>query len=228
MSVSITWHGHSTFTVDVDGIKLLVDPYFDDNPSAIVAARDVQADYILLTHGHFDHVTDALPIALRTGAKVIANFEIVHWVTGKGYANCHGQHIGGGCAHDCGHVKFTPALHGSMLPDGSYGGMPVGLLLTVGGKRIYISGDTGLFSDMALIGEAGLDVAVVCIGDNFTMGPEDSVRALQYLKPKYAIPCHYNTWPLIAVDVELWARQVAENTGSRPVVLEVESSFVVP
>lgn len=228
MSVSITWHGHSTFTVDVDGLKLLVDPFFDDNPAAKVSAESVEADFILLTHGHFDHVTDALPVARRTGAKVIANFEIVNWVTGKGYENCHGQHIGGGCLHDCGHVKFTPALHGSMLPDGSDGGMPAGFLLTVGGKKIYISGDTGLFSDMALIGEAGLDVAVLCIGDNFTMGPDDSVRALQYLKAKAAIPCHYNTWPLIAVDAEAWARQVAEKTGSRPVVLEVEGTFVVP
>ena len=227
MSVSITWHGHSTFTIDVDGTKLLIDPFLDDNPTAQIAASDAAADYVLLTHGHGDHVADALPIAARTGAQVIANFEIVQWITAKGHENAHPQHIGGGYNHAFGHLKLTPALHGSMLPDGSNGGNPAGFLLTVAGKRIYISGDTALFSDMALIGEAGLDVAIVCIGDNFTMGPEDSLRALRYLQPKVAIPCHYNTWPLIAVDVAAWAEQVAAMTDCQPLVLGVEEKYVV-
>ncbi len=227
MTVSVTWHGHSTFTIDVNGTKIVVDPYFDDNPSAKIKAADVEADVILLTHGHGDHIADALPIAKRTGAKLIANFEIVGWISGQGHENCHPQHLGGGFQHDFGHVKMTPALHGSGLPDGSYGGMPGGFLLTLEGKRIYISGDTALFSDMALIGADGLDLAILCIGDNFTMGPDDALLSLEYLNTKTVIPCHYNTWPLIAVDVEAWAEKVKANTAVLPVILNVEESYTV-
>lgn len=227
MSVSVTWHGHSTFTLDVNGTKILIDPYFDDNPSATKKADEVEADVILLTHGHSDHVADTLSIAKRTGAKVIANFEIVGWVSGQGHENCHPQHIGGGWQHDFGHVKMTPALHGSGLPDGSYGGMPGGFLLTLEGKKIYVSGDTALFSDMALIGADGLDLAILCVGDNFTMGPQDALLSLEYLNPKAVIPCHYNTWPLIAVDIDGWAEQVKANTAVSPVVLGVEESYTV-
>ena len=227
MTISVTWHGHATFTIDVNGTKIVVDPYFDDNPSAKVKADEVEADVILLTHGHGDHVADALPIAKRTGAKLISNFEIVGWISGQGHENCHPQHIGGGFQHDFGHVKMTPALHGSGLPDGSYGGMPGGFLLTIEGKKIYISGDTALFSDMALIAPDGLDLAILCIGDNFTMGPDDALLALEYLNTKAVIPCHYNTWPLIAVDVEAWAEKVKANTAVSPVILNVEESYTV-
>ena len=227
MTISVTWHGHATFTIDVNGTKIVVDPYFDDNPTAKVKADEVEADVILLTHGHGDHVADALPIAKRTGAKLISNFEIVGWVSGQGHENCHPQHIGGGFQHDFGHVKMTPALHGSGLPDGSYGGMPGGFLLTIEGKKIYISGDTALFSDMALIAPDGLDLAILCIGDNFTMGPDDALLALEYLNTKAVIPCHYNTWPLIAVDVEAWAEKVKANTAVSPIILNVEESYTV-
>lgn len=227
MTVKITWHGHSTFSLDIDGTRLVVDPFLDNNSTAQVKAADLTADYVLLTHGHGDHVSDALPIAQRTGAQIIANFEIVNWLNSKGYENTHPQHIGGGFNHAFGRLKFTPALHGSGLPDGSYGGNPAGFLLTAGGKNIYISGDTALFSDMALIGEAGLDVAIVCIGDNFTMGPEDSIRAIQFLQPKVAIPCHYNTWPIIEVDVDAWARRVAAETDARPEVMRIEGVYTV-
>ena len=227
MTVSVTMHGHATLTVDVNGTKLLVDPFLDDNPSAKIKAADVEADVILLTHGHGDHVADALAIATRTGAKVIANFEIVGWLNGLGYENCHPQHIGGGYQHDFGHVKMTIAFHGSGLPDGSYGGMPGGFLLTVDGKRIYISGDTALYSDMALLGVDGLDLAVLCIGDNFTMGPDDALLALEYLYPKAVIPYHYNTWPLIEVDVDAWAKRVKENTAVTPIILNAEESYTL-
>jgi L-ascorbate metabolism protein UlaG (beta-lactamase superfamily) len=227
MTVKITWHSHSTYTLDIDGTKLVIDPFLDDNPTAKVKAADLAADFVLLTHGHGDHVADALPIATRTGAQVIANFEIANWVNAQGHENTHPQHIGGGWNHAFGRLKFTPALHGSGLPDGSYGGNPAGFLLSAGGKNIYISGDTALFSDMSLIGEAGLDVAIVCIGDNFTMGPDDSIRAIQFLQPKVVIPCHYNTWPLIAVDVEAWARRVAAETDARPEVMAIEGTYSV-
>jgi L-ascorbate metabolism protein UlaG (beta-lactamase superfamily) len=227
MTVKITWHSHSTYTLDIDGTKLVIDPFLDDNPTAKVKAADLAADFVLLTHGHGDHVADALPIATRTGAQVIANFEIANWVNAQGHENTHPQHIGGGWNHAFGRLKFTPALHGSGLPDGSYGGNPAGFLLSAGGKNIYISGDTALFSDMSLIGEAGLDVAIVCIGDNFTMGPDDSIRAIQFLQPKVVIPCHYNTWPLIAVDVEAWARRVAAETDARPEVMAIEGTYSI-
>jgi L-ascorbate metabolism protein UlaG (beta-lactamase superfamily) len=228
MSVSIRWHGHSTFSIDVDGTKLVVDPFFDDNPVAKVKAASVPADYILLTHGHGDHTADALPMARRTGATLISNFEIVNWVNAHGHDKTHGQHIGGGFQHPFGHVKMTIAFHGSSFPDGTYAGMPGGFLLTIGGKKVYVAGDTAVYSDMALIGRAGLDVAVLPIGDNFTMGPEDSLLALEYLQPKVVIPCHYNTWGFIMVDVEAWAASVRQRTQAKPVVLAVEESFTVP
>ena len=228
MSITITAHGHATFTLDVNGTKLVVDPFFADNsPVAKKRADQVEADFILVTHGHGDHIADAVPLAKHTGAKVIANFEIVNWLNNQGIENTHAQHVGGGFNHEFGRVKFTTALHGSGLPDGSYGGMPAGFLLTLENKNIYIAGDTGLFSDMALIGAAGLDVAIIPIGDNFTMGPDDAILALDYLKPKVVIPCHYNTWPPIEVDVEAWAERVENETSSQPVILGVEESHTV-
>lgn len=228
MSISITWHGHATFTLDIDGSKVIVDPFFaGNNPVAKTSATDVAADFILQTHGHADHIADTVGLAQRTGALVIGNFEICNWISGQGHDNCHAMNTGGGYSFPFGHVKMTPALHSSGLPDGSYGGDPGGYVVTAGGKRIYIAGDTALFSDMSLIGRLGLDVALVPIGDNFTMGPDDSLLALDYLKPKVVIPCHYNTWPPIAVDVEAWARRASVETEARPQVLAVDESFTM-
>jgi L-ascorbate metabolism protein UlaG (beta-lactamase superfamily) len=227
MTVSITWHGHATLSLNVDGTKLVIDPFFDGNPAAKTKAADVAADYILLTHGHGDHIADALPIAHRTGATIIANFEICNWINAQGYEKVHSQSIGGGFNHPFGRVKMTQAIHGSALPDGSYGGMPGGFLLTVGGKKIYIAGDTALFSDMALIGAAGLDLAVLPIGDNYTMGPDDSLIALEYLNTTAVIPVHYNTWPLIAVDVAAWAEQVTANSTVRPIVPAIDEVVIL-
>ena len=227
MSIGITWHGHGTVSFDVDGARVLVDPFFTDNPAALVKAADVEADYILLTHGHGDHVADAVSIAMRCDSLVIANFEICNWIAAQGHEKVHGQHIGGAFQHPFGHVKLTIAFHGSALPDGSYGGMPAGFLLSVGGKKVYVAGDTALYSDMQLTGKAGLDLAVLPIGDNYTMGLDDAFQAVRFLEPAVVVPYHYNTWPLIAQDVDGWARRVDGETESRVVVLGVEESYTL-
>jgi L-ascorbate metabolism protein UlaG (beta-lactamase superfamily) len=227
MSVTVTWYGHSTLGLDIDGTKVLVDPYFSDNPACTTSAEDVDADYILLTHGHGDHVGDTMSIAKRTNALVISNFEICNWVAAQGHENVHAQHIGGGFQHPFGHVKLTLAFHGSGLPDGSYGGMAGGLLLTVDGKNIYIAGDTALFSDMQLIGQSGLDLAILPVGDNYTMGPDDALQAVKFLEPKVVIPYHFNTWPAISQNCAEWAGRVRQETDTQAVVLEVNDSYTV-
>ncbi len=226
MTVSITWHGHATFSLDIAGTKIVVDPFFaGNNPAAKTAVADVAADYILQTHGHGDHIADTLTLAKRTGAQVICNFEIMNWISSHGHENCHAMNTGGGYNFPFGRVKMTPALHSSGLPDGTYGGDPGGYLLTVSGLRLYIAGDTALFSDMVMIGADGLDLAILPIGDNYTMGPDDSLLALEYLNPKVVVPCHYNTWPVIAVDAEDWANQVRANTSTKPIIPAIDEPF---
>jgi len=169
---------------------------------------------------------DAVAIAKRTRATVIANFEICNWLQAHG-VQTHAQHIGGGFLHPFGYVKLTLALHGSALPDGSYGGNPVGFLLTAEGKKIYCAGDTGLFGDMALIGEEGVELAALPIGDNFTMGPDDALKAVKLLTPKHVIPVHFGTWELIAQDPNAWARRVEAETGAKAHVLKPGGSFTL-
>jgi L-ascorbate metabolism protein UlaG (beta-lactamase superfamily) len=227
MTVKVTWHGHATLSLDVNGQIVLVDPFFSGNPAAKITADDVAADYILITHAHGDHMADALPIAKRTGALVISNFEIANWFAAHGHENVHGQHIGGGYHHPIGYIKLTIAFHGSTFPDGSNGGNPCGFLLNVDNKRIYIAGDTAVYSDMALNGRYGLDLAVLPIGDNFTMGPDDALLAAGFLKAKTVIPYHYNTWPPIEQDCQTWSAQVRAETDSEVVVLEVEGTYTL-
>lgn len=229
MGITITWHGHATYSLDVNGTKIMVDPFLKGNsPVAVKTADEVgEFDYILLTHGHGDHIADALPIAQRTGATIIANFEIVGWLNGQGYEKTHPQHIGGGFKHPFGYLKMTPALHGSGLPDGSYGGNPGGFMLKTGEQNIYIAGDTALFSDMKLIGDHGIDLAILPIGDNFTMGPDDAILATRFLRPKQVIPCHYNTFGWIMQDPNAWAERVKTETDAEPIVLEIEGSHSI-
>jgi len=221
-----TWYGHATLGLETDGHKLLIDPFFTDNPSATITADETDASFILVSHGHGDHVGDTIPIAKRTGATVISNFEIASWFSTQGVENVHPQHLGGGFHHPFGYLKLTLALHGSALPDGSYGGNPAGFLLTTNdGKKIYMAQDTGLFGDMQLIGDEGIDLAILPIGDNFTMGPADALKAVKFLRPKVVIPIHYNTWDLIAQNPVSWADEVQEETQAKVVILAAGESF---
>jgi L-ascorbate metabolism protein UlaG (beta-lactamase superfamily) len=226
MATKFTWHGHATLGLETDNFKIVIDPFFSGNPAATLAADKVKADFLLVSHGHGDHVGDSIPIAKRTGAMLISNFEIAEWFEKQGMEKVHGQHIGGGFKHPFGYLKLTLALHGSALPDGSYGGNPCGFLLTTNdGKKLYFAQDTGLFGDMKLIGEEGLDLAVIPIGDNYTMGPDDALRAVKMLQPKVVIPIHYNTWELLAQDAQAWAERVHKETKTKAVILKPGGSY---
>ena len=231
MKTQITWHGHAALGIATGGKHLLIDPFFTGNPAAAAQPGTLAADYILISHGHGDHIGDAIDIARRTGAMIISNFEICSWCQDKhGIANVHAQHIGGGFNYDFGRVKLTPAWHGSALPDGSNGGNPAGFLIYLAdGKKIYDAADTGLFGDMQLIREEKIDLALLPIGDNYTMGPDDALRAVKLIKPKVVIPIHYNTFDLIAQDAGKWARRVKTATQGKTkvVVLKPGESYAL-
>lgn len=224
----LTYHGHSCFTVETAGARLIIDPFLTGNPAAKLTADAVSCDYILVSHGHEDHTGDALALAQRCGATIIANFEIAEYYAAKG-AKTHGMNPGGGYTFPFGRVKLTLAHHTSSLEAGLnpiYMGTPCGILVQADGNTLYHAGDTALFMDMQLIGRAGLDVALIPIGDNYTMGPEDAVTALDFLRPKVAVPMHYNTWPIIAQDPAAFAAR-ALHSGHMVNVLASGQSLLV-
>ena len=197
---------------------VLLDPFLDESPTAPVKAADVEADYILVSHGHFDHVADVAAIANRTGATVVANFEISQWLANKHQVarSTVGMNLGGPVPLPFGTVKMTVAWHSSQLPDGSDGGNPGGFLLTLADGTIYFACDTALFSDMRLIGRRGVDLAVLPIGDLFTMGPDDSVEAVKLIEPE---SCDPQPLQYVAPDRTgraAWAEQVREKTSAEP------------
>ncbi len=209
----LTFYGHATFGLETDnGTTLVIDPFFGDNPACGVSVDDVAADFILLTHGHYDHVADAIPLSEKTGATIIASFEIATYMEGKGRP-VSPQHIGGGVDYPFGYVKMTPALHGGKLdlPGGeAFTTVPGGFLINLAsGQRLYHAGDTSLLTDMQLL-QGMVDVAVLPIGDRFTMGPADAVRAVDFIAPRVVIPCHYNTWPPIEQDAGAFAAAVGD------------------
>jgi len=210
---TLTFHGHATFSIETDdGTHLVIDPFFTDNPVFEGSVDDIPADFILLTHGHYDHVADVVPLAERTGATVIASFEIATYLENQGLA-ASPQHIGGGVRYPFGYVKMTAALHGGMvaLPGAEgFTTVPAGLLINLNsGQRFHHAGDTALLTDMQLL-KGKVDVAVLPIGDRFTMGPEDAVTAVDFIEPKVVIPCHYDTWPPIEQDGAGFAAAVGD------------------
>jgi L-ascorbate metabolism protein UlaG (beta-lactamase superfamily) len=222
MSAIITWFGHNAWSIETGGKVVLLDPFLNDSPTSPVKADELKADCILLSHGHGDHLGDTVAIAKRTGAPILTNFEVGQWLKKQGLADekVIGMNPGGGIEQPFGHVKFTLAYHSSSMPDGTYGGVPGGFLLKLGAARVYFACDTAAFLDMKMIGAAGLDLAVLPIGDLYTMGPEDSVEAIKLLHPKRVAPCHYNTWPPIQQDAAAWADQVRSRTTAEPIVLQ--------
>lgn len=214
--MKLSYYGHSCFGVELaDGTHLLFDPFITANELAKgVDIERIPADYVLLTHGHFDHMADAEAILKRTGAKLIANFEIVSWYGGKGIENAHPLNAGGAFHFPFGRVKGVNAIHSSVLPDGTYGGGPMGFVVEAGGAAFYVSGDTALHMDMKLIGEhyPSLEFAVMCIGDNFTMGAEDAAIAANWTNARTVVGVHYDTFPPIKID-KTAARQAFAQKG---------------
>ena len=222
----MNWLGHGGWSIETAGHTILLDPFLTDCPTALEKAESIAADFILVSHGHFDHIADVPAIAKRTGAQVIAIFEIAQWLEkNHQIQGSIGMNIGGAVNLPFGRVKMTPALHSSQLPDGSYGGQPAGFLLTIEQQNLYFACDTGLFSDMKLIGAEGLALAVLPIGDLFTMGIEDSVVATQWLNPKKVAPAHFGTWPPIAQDAETWAAMIQEKTSAQSLLPTIGIAF---
>lgn len=226
MTVKLTYHGHAAWEVHVPGARVWIDPFLTGNPTADVDAADVAADYIILSHAHHDHLGDTEAIASRTGATVIAMNELAIYLAENGLTT-EALQIGGGQSFPFGRVKLVPALHSSSC-DGRYMGSEAGVVLRdTDGTVLYHAGDTALFSDMELIGRIGLDVALLPIGDKFTMGPEDAATAVELLRPRVAIPMHYDTFPPITQDAAAWKAAVESRTGTAVSVLAPGDSFEV-
>ena len=212
--MKFTYYGHACFAVNAGGKRLLFDPFVTPNPLAEkIDVKKIEADFILVSHGHGDHVADVVEIAGRTGATVIAPFEVGSWFEQKGVKNVQGMNHGGAGKTPFGRVKLTAAVHSSSMPDGSYGGNPCGFLVETSDGNFYYSGDTALTADMKLIGEqAKLRFAVLPVGDFFTMGIEDAVRAAEMVGVNKIVGVHYDTFPPIKLDREA-ARKTAEARG---------------
>lgn len=223
--MKVTYFGHSAVGLESGGSTILIDPFITGNSwtEGIVAADQMSADTILLTHAHGDHWGDTPAIAKRTGAEVVATFEIIQYLsTHHGHENGIAANTGGRVELDWGSVTFTHARHSSSFPDGTYGGSPNGLIIEAGGVTVYHAGDTSPFPDMQWLGERyEIDLAFIPIGDCFTMGPEDSLRAIDLVRPKAVVPIHYNTFPPIAVSPErlkAWSTAVRE-LGVEPLIM---------
>lgn len=216
--MKLRYLGHSGIELTSSGFNIVIDPFLTGNPTATIKPESLSPQHIILTHAHGDHSADVEPLAKRTGAPVISNAEIVGYYDAKGLKG-HPMNTGGSFTFPFGKLTFTLAWHSSSFPDGSYGGNPMGVVLELEGKRIYHAGDTALFSDMTLIGKKGIDVVLLPIGDNFTMGPDDALEAVKLINPKRVIPIHYNTFGLIKQDGAAFKKKVESETSAKCIVL---------
>ena len=224
--MKLTYHGHAAWHIETAGAHIWIDPFLTGNPLADITPDQVEADFIILSHAHGDHLGDTEAIASRTGATVIAMNELAVYLGERGLAT-EALQLGGGQDFAFGRAKLVPALHSSSFGD-RYMGHEAGILLRdTEGTLLYHAGDTGLFSDMELIGRAGLDVALLPIGDKFTMGPADAAAAVELLRPRLAIPMHYDTFPPIRQDPVAWKQMVEERSGVPVLVLRSGESCVV-
>lgn len=224
----LTYLGHACFTVEDERSKIIIDPFLTGNPLAKISSKDVKVNAVLVSHGHGDHLGDAVEIAKRCNAPIIAPYELADYCSKRG-AQIHPMHIGGGRKFDWGEVKLTIAHHGSAIVGETvtYTGNPCGFIIKMSGKTVYHPGDTGLFMDMKLIGEMNqIDVALLPIGDNFTMGIADAVKAVEFLRPKVAIPMHFDTMDVIKQDPQEFARGV-KNLPVKAVILKVGDQYVI-
>ena len=226
--MNFTFYGHACFAVEVEGKHILFDPFISPNEKAKhIDVENIKADYILVSHGHEDHIADVESIVKRTGAKLISNFEIVSWFGKKGIENTHPMNHGGSWEFDFGTVKYVNAVHSSSFPDGSYAGNPGGFIITTKEKTFYYSGDTALSMDMKLIGEyENLDFAVLPIGDNFTMGIKDAVIAAEMIKCNKIVGIHYDTFGYIEIDHQQAKSDFSEK-GKDLILLEIGDSIEI-
>jgi L-ascorbate metabolism protein UlaG (beta-lactamase superfamily) len=220
--MNITYYGHSCFGVEVNGKHILFDPFITHNELAAgIDVNTVKADYILITHGHEDHIADAVNIANRTGAKVISSYEICVWLGKQGVKNTQGMNIGGKIKLDFGNVKCVVAIHSSAFPDGTYAGNPMGFVVETSGGNFYYAGDTALTYDMKLIGDfRNVDFAFLPIGDIFTMGVDNAIIAAEFIECRNIIGMHYDTFEPIRIDKEL-AKRKFENAGNTLSLFEI-------
>lgn len=222
-----TYYGHASFELEAGGKKLLFDPFISHNPLAkAIDVNSLKPDYILVSHGHGDHVADLETIQKNSGATVICIAEIAGWLGNKGIENAHGMNIGGGYDFDFGRVKMVYALHSSSMPDGAYGGSPAGFVIYAEGKKIYYSGDTALTMDMKLLAGENLDWAYLPLGDNYTMGADDAIKAAGFINCKNIIGMHYDTFPVIKID-KSEVRKKFESAGLNLKLLAIGESLTL-
>lgn len=226
--IEITFYGHSAFLITIDGKKVLFDPFITPNDKAqSIDISQISPDYVLVSHGHEDHVADVEAIAKQSGAMVVSNFEIISWFQKKGIENVHPMNHGGAKVFDFGKVKYVNAIHSSTLPDDSPGGNPGGFVIETKAGTFYYAGDTALTYDMKLIGEEfTVDFALLPIGDNFTMGIEDALRAADFVQTEKIIGMHYDTFPYILLDKEEAKRKAVE-AQKELILLEIGEKIIL-